>query len=155
MTQTPMRAFLGFVAGALAILTFHQGLVEALHLLGLAPQAAFRTTPVMPLNVPTIVSLCFWGGLYAMVFNIIRPHLRVPLWLCGLGLGLVSAAISMIIIAPIKGNPIAFDGQTWPIVRSLLVNGFWGLGVIAILPLLQPRPLVSTDLGGSRASHAT
>jgi hypothetical protein len=150
-----MRAFLGFVAGALAVLTFHQGLVEVLHILGVAPQAAYRVTPVLPLNVPMIVSLSFWGGVYGLIHGLLRPRLRVPLWLSGLGLGLIAAVVGMVIVAPIKGNPMAFGWQVWPIARSFLVNGFWGVGVGVILPLLQPRPLVTGQLGGSQASHAT
>jgi hypothetical protein len=155
MTHAPMRAFLGFVAGALAVLTFHQGLVEVLHLLGLATQAAYRVTPAMPFNVPMIVSLSFWGGVYGLIFGMIQPKISMPAWLSGLCLGLIAAVISMVIAAPLKGNPIAYDGQAWPVVRSFLVNGFWGVGVGLILPLLQPRPLVPSDLRGSHPSHAT
>ena len=50
----------------------------------------------------------------------------------------------MFIVAPIKGNPVAGGWQAWPIARSLLINGFWGLGVGVILPLLMPRALVLT-----------
>jgi hypothetical protein len=150
-----MRAFLGFVAGALAVLTFHQGLVELLHILGLAPQAAFRVTPVLPFNVPTIVSLSFWGGVYGAVFGVLKSRFRSPSWQGGLCLGLLAAIIGMVIVSPIKGNPIAYGWYAWPIARSFLVNGFWGVGVGLIIPLLQPRPLVRSSLGGSRASHAT
>jgi hypothetical protein len=48
----------------------------------------------------------------------------------------------MFIVAPIKGHPIANGWHLWPIARSLLINGFWGLGVGLILPLLTPRAMV-------------
>jgi hypothetical protein len=148
-----MRAFLGFVAGALAVLTFHQGLVETLHVLGLAPQAAYRVTPVLPFNVPLIVSLSFWGGVYGLCFGMARTNFRLPLWLSSLCLGLVAALIGMFIVAPLKGNPVAYDGHAWPIARSFLVNGFWGVGVGLILPLLQPRPLMPSSLVRLAASR--
>jgi len=34
-----MRIFLGFVAAVIAVLTFHQGMLELLYLLGAAPFA--------------------------------------------------------------------------------------------------------------------
>ena len=102
-----MRAFLGFVAAAIAVLTFHQGMVAALYEIGWAPFAPFRTTPVPPFGVPVIVSLCFWGGLYGAVFGLLMPRFTWPLWLCGLILGVIAALVGMFIVAPIKGNPIA------------------------------------------------
>ena len=97
-----------------------------------------------PFGVPVIVSLSFWGGLYGAVFGLLMPRFTWPMWLCGLVLGVIAALVGMFIVAPIKGNPIAGGWQAWPIARSLLINGFWGLGVGVILPLLMPRALVLT-----------
>jgi hypothetical protein len=142
MPSAPMRAFLGFIAAAIAVLTFHQGMVEALHTLGWAPFTPYRTTPVPPWGVPLIVDLCFWGGLYGVVFGLLLPRFTLPLWVCGLILGIIAALVGMFVVASIKGTPIANGWQPWPIARSLLINGFWGLGVGIILPLLMPRALV-------------
>ena len=139
MPSAGMRAFLGFVAAAIAVLTFHQGMVAVLHALGLAPLAPFRT----PLGVPWIANLCFWGGLYGAVFGLLAPRFTLPLWVCGLILGIIAALVGMFVVAAIKHAPIANGWQAWPIARSLLINGSWGLGVGLILPLLMPRALVS------------
>lgn len=155
MDETPMRAFLGFVAGALAIITFQQGTVEILHLLGLASQAAFRTTPVQPFGVPVIVSLSFWGGIYGMAFGALRPYFTLPLWLCGLCLGIIAALLALFVFAPLKGNAIAYGWQAWPVARSFLVNGVWGIGVGLLLPVLQPRPLLRPSLNPVGANPAT
>ncbi len=136
-----MRAFLGFIAGAISVLTFHQGMVAALHLVGLTQSAAYRTTPMPPLGVPMIVDLCFWGGLYGLAFGLLLPRFTWPLWVCGLVLGVIAALVGMFIVAPLKGNPIAAGWHAWPMARSVLVNGFWGFGVAVILPLLMPRRL--------------
>jgi hypothetical protein len=143
MPSAAMRGFLGFVAAAIAVLTFHQGMVALLHAVGLAPLPPFRTTPVPPLGVPLIADLCFWGGLYGVVFGVLAPRFTLPLWVCGLIMGVVAALVGMFIVASIKHNPIANGWQPWPITRSLLINGSWGLGVGLILPLLMPRTLVS------------
>jgi hypothetical protein len=142
MPAAPMRAFLGFVAAAIAVLTFHQGMVAALHSVGWAPLAPYRTTPVPPFNVPVIVSLCFWGGLYGAMFGLLMPRFTWPAWLCGVILGLIAATVAMFIVAPIKGLPIAGGWVPGNILRSLAINGCWGLGVGLILPLLMPRSLL-------------
>jgi hypothetical protein len=143
MMSASMRAFLGFVAAAISVLTFHQGMIAALHGLGWAQFSAYRTTPVPPWGVPVIADLCFWGGLYGAVFGLLMPRFTLPLWLCGLILGIIAALVGMFVVAPIKGMAIANGWQAWPIARSLLINGFWGFGVGLILPLLMPRALVS------------
>jgi hypothetical protein len=138
----PMRAFLGFIAAAISVLIFHQGTVAALHAFGLTPSGAYRTTPIPPFNLPLIADLCFWGGLYGLVFGVLLPRFTWPLWLCGLIMGVIAALVAMFIVAPLKGGAIANGWQLWPIARSLLINGIWGIGVGLILPLLMPRSLV-------------
>jgi len=142
MPSAQMRAFLGFVAAAIAVLTFHQGIVALLHELGWIPFGPYRTTPVPPFNVPVIVSLCFWGGMYGAVFGLLLPRFSWPTWLCGLLLGVLAAAVGLFIVAPLKGLPIAGGWVPMIILRSLVINGFWGIGVGVILPLLMPRTLV-------------
>jgi hypothetical protein len=142
MPTAPMRAFLGFVAAAIAVLTFHQGMVAALHAVGWVPFMPYRTTPVPPFGIPVIVSNCFWGGLYGAMFGLAMPRFTLPAWLCGLILGLIAALVGWFIVAPLKGSPIAGGWVPGNMLRSIVINGFWGLGVGLILPLLMPRSLV-------------
>src|ERR1700757_294866 len=71
MHSASMRAFLGFVAGAISVLTFHQGMIALLHTLGVSQYAPYRIGSVPPFGVPIIVDLCFWGGLYGLVFGLL------------------------------------------------------------------------------------
>ena len=139
MQSAPMRAFLGFVAAAISVLTFHQGMWALLYGLGAMPVPPYPTRPMPPFSVPLIVDLCFWGGLYGAVFGLLRPRFTAPLWINGLIMGIIAALVGMFIVAPIKGTPIANGWMLWPIVRSFLINGSWGVGVGLILPLLMPR----------------
>ncbi len=139
MQSAPMRAFLGFVAAAISVLTFHQGMWALLYGLGAMPVPPYPTRPIPPLGIPLIVDLCFWGGLYGAVFGLLRPRFTAPLWINGLIMGIIAALVGMFIVAPIKGAPIANGWMVWPIVRSFLINGTWGIGVGLILPLLMPR----------------
>jgi hypothetical protein len=147
-TQTaPMRVFLGFVAGAISVLTFHQGLWALFYAFGAMPMPPFPTRPMPPFSVPLIVSLCFWGGLYGAVFGLLRPRFTRPLWLCGLIMGIIAALVGMFIVSPIKGMPLAFGWMAWPILRAFLINGCWGVGVGLILPLLLPRSTAHAGTG--------
>lgn len=143
MPSSAMRLFLGFIAGAIAVLTFHQGMVFLLHTLAPAwvPFAPYRTMPVPPLGIPTIVSNCFWGGLWGSAFGFFMPRFIWPPWLCGILLGIVCAMAGWFVVAPLKGQPIASGWVPMSMLRSLLINGSFGLGVSLILPRLLPRRL--------------
>ena len=134
-----LRAFLGFVAAVLSVLVFHQGMVGLLHLGGMLPNTPYSLAPVGPWRVPLIADMCFWGGLYGIVYGIALPSLpRLPGWLLGLCLGLVAASVGWFVVAPIKGLPIAGGWIAANMARSVAINGFWGIGVGIIAPWLIP-----------------
>ena len=142
MDSPVKRASLGFVAAAIAVLTFHQGMWEVLHLLdlpGLKMPSWYPTDGIPPLGVPRVVNLCFWGGLYGLVFGVLLPKFTWPIWLCGLLTGFVAAFTGLVIVAAIKGNPIGGGWILMNWVRSLLINGSWGLGLGLILPFMLPQ----------------
>jgi len=147
MWSASTRALFGFIAAAISVLTFHQGMIAFLHALGVSPYAAYQWRPMPPWGVPLVLDLCFWGGLYGLVFGLLLPHFTWPTWLCGVILGVIAALVGMFVVLPIKAAPIAFGGHAWPVARSLLINGFWGLGVGLILPMMLPRQ-------ARRARHA-
>lgn len=135
------RGVFGFVAAAISVLIFHQAMWEALHVLalpGMGMPPPYPTDPIPPFGVPRILNLCFWGGLYGIVFGLVLPRLTPPPWLSGLVLGIIAASVGLFIVPAIKGLPV---GVGFPLgwVRSLLINGFWGIGVGLILPLLLSR----------------
>jgi len=133
---------IGFVAGVLGILTFHQGTIAVIQLLGGSPLTVYGWRPIPPFGVPSIINQCFWGGLWGIVFYwlILRFGSRYPAWLIGLVAGAVlTAGVGWFIVAPIKGQPIA-QGFNWPQMwRSPLIHGMFGLGVALIAPLVAKR----------------
>ena len=86
-----------------------------------------------------VLDLAFWGGLYGILFGLALPWLRPPYWLEGLGLGIIAALVGFFVVAPLKGLAIGGGWMANNWVRSLLINGFWGIGVGLILPLILPR----------------
>jgi hypothetical protein len=134
----PKRALLGFAAAALAVLVFHQGMWALLYALGLMPAAPYPTRPVPPLGVPLIASFCFWGGVYGAAFGLALPRLppRAPLWLLGLGLGVLALLVLWFVVAPLRGQPVAGGFAPVRMFVSALIHSVWGIGVGLILPLL-------------------
>jgi hypothetical protein len=136
----PIRALLGFLAAALSVVTFHQGMWGALYLAGWMPRPPYPMNPIGPLGVPLLLDLCFWGGLYGVAYGLAFPRLvRMPGWLSGLLLGLLAVLVGWFVVAPLKGQPLAGGFDPMRMLISVLINGAWGIGVGIILPMLLPR----------------
>ena len=141
--MTSTRIFLGCVAGALAMLLFHQTTLQVLFWCGLTPQAAFRIAHVLPFNVPMIVSLAFWGAIYGGLFGWLVPRMPSKLAVRGLMAGVFALLMSWFIVRPLAGHPIAFGWEHAAMLRSMVANLMWGFGIALIQPVLSPRCLLS------------
>ena len=60
----PRWVVVGFLAGFVSVLVFHQGAAGLLHALGLTPRAPYSFQPTQPLGVPVLLSISFWGGVW-------------------------------------------------------------------------------------------
>lgn len=141
MITLPSRIFLSCVAGAIAVLIFHQTTLQIFFWLGLAPQAAFRIAHVPPFHAPMILSITFWGALYGGLFGWATARLKGPLWLFGLVAGFCVLLLTCFVIKPLSGLPVAFGWQKAAMLRAFVASEMWGVGVGLILPLLLPRRL--------------
>lgn len=134
---------LAFIAGFFAVLLFHQPMLALLHALGVTGATAYPTGPVPPLGVPRVLSAAFWGGVWGIVFVLLRPRVaRGRAYLPGAVLfgAFVLSLVAWFVVAPLKGLPIAGGGQPARIVTALLVNGAWGLGTALLLMLFRQVP---------------
>lgn len=131
----PKVLILAFVAGFLATLIFHQGVLGLLHLAGRVAVAPWNMTPVPPLGVPAVLSLAFWGGLWGIVlWALIRGRRGAAFWGLAIVLGaLLPSLVAWFVVFPIKG--IALSPAM--IVGALLLNGAWGLGVALYMRLMK------------------
>ena len=137
-TDPPMRAVLGFVAGAISVLVFHQGAWAIFHLAGLMPPP-YPMGPVPPWGVPLTVDFCFWGGLWGAAYALVLPKLEMPGWLSGLILGVIATLVLWFVVSPLKGRPLASGWAVQSMLVVLVIHAVWGIGVGLILPMLTAR----------------
>ena len=125
-----------FLVGALAMLTFHQAGVGLFHAAGLFPVPPFQLQPTGPLRVPAVVNGAFWSGLWGILFLlVVLPRMRrfMPSWAAGLLFGfVVPVAVLFLVVAPLKGQPVAFAQPLGSMLRIALVHAFWGFGMAII-----------------------
>ena len=125
---------LGFLAGALAVVTFHQGMVFLLSSVGLIQSHVYALRGVPPFGVPTILNQMFWGGLWGGLFATVADTLpRWPRLLLGFAFGVLGPVLaSWFVVAPLKGLPMAAGWVPQRMVASVLINGCWGIGMVLI-----------------------
>lgn len=130
-----------FLAGFLATLIFHQGVVMLLAALGLFGGSAFNTAPTWPLGIPQFLSLAFWGGVWGIPLWLIVRRFRGPQrWLWALVFGAVGpTAVALLIVFPLKGIAIA---PLMPLYGAVF-NGAWGVGTLLLVDGLRRLPPAS------------
>ena len=129
------RLFFGFVAGFVAVLAFHQGMLTLLHLWGVTARTPFPMQPTKPFGVPVIWSLSFWGGAWGIVFAIFDRLFPkgVGYWPIALIFGAIFPTLVALLLVPIlKGLPMPGWNPSL-IMTGLLVNGAWGIGTALFL----------------------
>jgi hypothetical protein len=132
---------LGFVAGALSVLSFHQAALGVLHLAGAASGMPWRLTPTTPFGIPAVLSAAFWGGLWGCVFAILHRwfprgplHALAASFLFG---AIVLTLVGWFVVLPLKGMPVGGGWKPAGMLTGLLVNGTWGVGTSVFLAVLK------------------
>ena len=121
----------GFVAGALSVLIFHQLGFRLSNDLGYTRASLYNMRGVPPWGVPAIVSSAFWGGLWGIVAAFLVPRLPGALkgvlgWI--LFAAIIVAIVNWTVVQPIKSGRFNMPGL--PIIVVLpLVYGLWGFGM--------------------------
>jgi hypothetical protein len=131
----------GFFAGAVSVLVFHQGAVGLMNVLGMTERAPFSMQSTQPFGVPQLWSLAFWGGVWGVLFAALLRRLD--------GAALVAAAlvlgatlptlVAWFLVAPLKGQPMAAGFVPMAMAVGVIVNAAWGLGTGLGLALFGRR----------------
>jgi hypothetical protein len=139
-TNFPTRLLLGFVAGFLATLTFHQLMLGLLWGAGVAPFRPFLMAATRPFGVPTIFSLAFWGGIWGILFAMVSASLPrggrywATAFLLG---GIFPSLVSLLVVLPLKGKPMGGGWQPHLWLTAFMVNGAWGIGTTVYLKVFR------------------
>ena len=135
-----LKLVLGFIAGFVAVLLFHQPVVAILAEMGVIKGGVYSMTATAPLGVPQVISLSFWGGVWGIVYALVEH--RFPrggmYWLYALLFGAIfPTLVAWFIVSPIKHNPVAGGWQAARMLAGFLANGAWGFGTGLLLWLMQ------------------
>lgn len=137
--MTESNLFYGFLAGALSVITIHELLVFIFKSLKILPAAEpWSMQPTGIFGVPTILNSLFWGGLWGVVYVLIKPKMpfNEPLQ-NGLIFGLAIAIISNFIVIPlIKKKPLFLDFKLPAITAVLIILIGFGMGTAKIYEML-------------------
>ena len=133
-----LQVFLGFVAGFIATLIFHQGLWSLFNQMGIIPldRPAWSIDPIPPFGVPDVLSKAFWGGLWGAALAPLLKRLSGPAYWAGwiVAGSLALTLVAFFVVPPIKGEAIP---SLWPrFAVGLLLNGAWGFGTALFLRVL-------------------
>jgi hypothetical protein len=131
--MTDLKAF---IAGFVSALVFHQGTLALLYAEGLTGRAPYVATATWPFHVPAVVSLAFWGGLWALALWRLVGRFKTPrgYWTAWIVLGAVlPSLVAWFIVLPLKGTAVAGGWSVETVAGALLLNGAWGFGVALLL----------------------
>ena len=145
MPSQILKVVMDFIAGALAVVIFHQGAYVLLKQVGLPLQgAAWNMAPAAnAYGMPSLFNLMFWGGLWGILYALIADYLPGPSVLKGLVFGMIFPMLlgSWLIVALLKGQPILsgvlIDGNLMRLRTGFLLNGAaFGIGLGLLYALL-------------------
>lgn len=131
---------LGAMSAALSVLFFHQLTILTLEYLGMvAPGSSYSFKFVGPLGAPALINSMFWGGLWGVVYVLIKKRLPGPLWLGGIVFGIVGSTFlgNWIVVALIKGTPMFAGFVPMRMIAGLIIGGMFGLGTALIYHTLD------------------
>jgi hypothetical protein len=132
------KVVIGFVAGFLAVLAFHQPVLAFLDALGIAKAPIYAMAGTPPLGVPRVISLAFWGGVWGIVFALVEG--RIPrgakYWLYAFLFGAIfPTLVAWFLVAPMKAQAVAAGWQPARMLVGPIINGAWGIGTAFFLAL--------------------
>lgn len=140
MNSALRTVIVGFVAGALSVLVFHQLGFWLSNELGYTRATLYNMSGVRPWGVPTIVSSAFWGGLWGIAAAFLVPRLPGALggvlgWI--LFAAIVVSLVNWFVVFPIKGQPMGNGFRLPGVVVVPIVYAFWGFGMWLIARLVR------------------
>ena len=140
-TSWTRRAFVGFGAGFVTVLTFFQLGSLILYWVGAVSDPPPDMTPTRPFGVPTVLSGAFFGGLWGVLFAFLEP--RFPrgagYWVASLLFGAVLLDLGLwFVVAPLKGFSPGFGFEPLDVAVAVFLQSIWGIGMGMLYRLAMP-----------------
>ncbi len=138
--MTVKNLALGFVAGALAVLVFHQSMILFLHLIGQIPNFPWSMRAVGPFSVPAIINSMFWGGLWGVGYAAIASRIPVsPDIARGAIFGLLGPWLlgNGILVPLFKSGTLLWGFNPQMMWRGALIGLAFGIGVAVFMRVLR------------------
>ena len=131
----------GALAGALAVIVFHQSAAALLFSLGMTERAPYAMQATQPFGVPQLWSITFWGGVWglALAAALRRFHGMQLVLLATLFGAVFPSLVAWTVVAALKGAPLFAGAAAKGIAVGLIVNAAWGLGTGVGLALFGRR----------------
>ena len=139
MNQRAIDFVKAFVAGFVSTLVFHQGLLTLFYLAAVVPRAPYDLRAVPPLAIPAVISLAFWGGVWGVAIWPFLKNVNGPAyWVRAQVISAIaSGSVTLFIVSPLKGLPMAGGWNSKVIASTLILNGTWGLGMALLMRLMR------------------
>lgn len=141
MLKTTLTTIKAFIAGVLAMLIFHQGLLAALHYLGRTRVSAWDMTPGWPVGLPLLGSWLVWGGIWGvLVWGLIRNTEAAGYYIGAIILGAILPGVVFLFgIMPLADQALWIAGWDKHFIAGvLLLQAFWGLGLALFMRAFKP-----------------
>lgn len=129
---------IGFVAGFLAVLLFHQPALAFLAQIGFVEAGTYSLEATAPLGTPQVISIAFWGGVWGILFAAVEG--RFPrgarYWVYAFAFGAIfPTLVAWFVVAALKDLPLAAGWQANMMITGVVINGAWGLGTALLMAL--------------------
>jgi hypothetical protein len=151
MNQRAIHFVKPFIAGFVSTLVFHQGLLTVFYLAAVVPRAPYDLKAVPPLAIPAVISLAFWGGAWGVAIWPFLKNVNGPgYWVRAQVISAIaSGSVTLFIVFPLKGMPMAGGWNPKVIVSTLILNGTWGLGTALLMRLMRASRAPYSELSTS------
>jgi hypothetical protein len=134
------NALLGFIAGVIATLVFHQGTIWLLQFGPGFPFPAWRMSD-NAYGVPAVLALSFWAGIWGVPLAwLLAARPAWPQLLTGAVLGSVVPSVwGWTVIATMRGGAMFAGGNLRIIALVLFVNAVWGWATVLLWQQMRAR----------------
>ena len=127
---------LAFLAGFVATLVFHQGMLALLRVAGMTQRNVYIMKGVPPFGVPSVISLAFWGGVWGIIMIAAIGRAKLFYLVAAIFGAILPTLVAAFVIAPLRhiprpGNPVPV------LLTGFLINAAWGLGTAVLYRLFN------------------